>query len=321
MKNIADWSLAEPWLKYAVRLHLYGETRDRLQALHAQALEDVKIKAWLANVSAFHATVVNGHKNSELPIHQLLFLLELGLGTEVPEIQSAIDAILCHKDSSGVYQTMCVIPEHFGGTGKLTGGWALCDAPLLTAALLKAGISEQEVSPCVARLLALATEQGYPCAVSPELGSFRGPGKKTDCCPYATLAMLRLLDELPALREGSVADHCIETLLTLWADSRERHPYLFYMGTDFRKLKAPPLWYDLVCVLDCLSRFQTARSDARFADMLALLASKQGKDGWFTPESVYLKCKDWDFGQKKAPSPYLTYCCLRIAQRAGTLEP
>lgn len=321
MKNIADWSHTERWLQYAVRLRLRNEPRESLQTLHDQALEDGKIRAWLSNVSAFHDTVASGHKNPMLPIHQLHFLLALGFGTEVPEIRAAMDAIALRTDACGVWQSSVLIPEHYGGNGKLTGGWALCDAPLMAAALLKAGTPYESIRPGVDHLLSLAGQTGFPCAVSPELGSFRGPGKKDDLCPYATLAMLQLLAELPELREGKLAKSCVDALLCLWDNSRERHPYMFYMGTDFRKLKAPPMWYDLVSVLACLSQFECARSDTRFSDMLALLTAKQGQDGWFIPESIYLKCKEWDFGQKKEPSPYLTFCCLNIARRVGTLEP
>lgn len=321
MKNIADWSRTELWLQYAVRLHLQGEPRESLRALHDAALTDSKIKTWLSSVSTFHDTVVSGHKNPMLPVHQLRFLLELGFGTEVPEIRAAVEAVVRRRDARGVCQSTVLIPQHYGGSGEQTGAWALCDAPLMAAALLKAGTPYESIRPGVEHLLSLAGNGGFPCAGSGELGTFRGPGRKDDLCPYATLAMLRLLAELPEQKEGAVARTCVDALLNLWENSRELHPYMFYMGTDFRKLKAPPMWYDLVSVLDCLSRFECARVDARFADMLALLTAKQGQDGWFTPESIYLKCKEWDFGQKKEPSPYLTFCCLNIARRAGTLEP
>lgn len=49
--------------------------------------------------------------------------------------------------------------------------------------------------------------------------------------------------------------------------------------------------------------------------MVDLIEGEQGKDGFFTPESVYQKCKGWDFGQKKTASPYLSFLCLRILER------
>ena len=89
------------------------------------------------------------------------------------------------------------------------------------------------------------------------------------------------------------------------------------MGTDFRKLKAPSLWYDLLNVAAVLSRFPRVHADPRFKEMIRLIKSKGDEEGFFTPESVYLKLKAWDFGQKKTPSPYLTYLCLRILDRVG----
>jgi hypothetical protein len=53
--------------------------------------------------------------------------------------------------------------------------------------------------------------------------------------------------------------------------------------------------------------------------MLDVIRDKRDENGFFTPESVYIKMKDWDFGQKKAPSPYLTYLCLRIFEQSQAL--
>jgi hypothetical protein len=43
--------------------------------------------------------------------------------------------------------------------------------------------------------------------------------------------------------------------------------------------------------------------------MLEIIAAKATPDQRFIPQSIYQKCKDWDFGQKKWPSPWLTYLC------------
>jgi hypothetical protein len=68
-------------------------------------------------------------------------------------------------------------------------------------------------------------------------------------------------------------------------------------------------------VTDALSRFAFVREDERFLQMVSIIGEKRDENGLFTPESVYLKCKGWDFGQKKAPSGYLPYCCEKIFQR------
>lgn len=309
-------SHGEAWLQYCVRVNLLHEEKSTLAALRATALKDEKIRGYLQDVSHYHEQLVSNHKNPDLPIHKLHFLLDIGFDTSVPEVQTAISEIMKNKDAAGVYQSRTNIPKHFGGSGEDIFGWCLCDSPLLLLALVKAGVPyEEHIKPGVEYLANLPQMPGYPCTVSKEFGKFRGPGRKDDCCPYATLQMLRLFAELPEYRDTDLARRNIDALLTLWEQSLERHPYMFYMGTDFRKLKAPAMWYDIVSVSDCLSRYDYAKKDARFQEMLDIIRGKQREDGSFIPEAVYQKFKGWDFGQKKAPSPYLTFLCTRILER------
>ncbi len=93
---------------------------------------------------------------------------------------------------------------------------------------------------------------------------------------------------------------------------------MFYMGTDFRKLKVPLVWYDLIHVLDVLSRFPWLRDDPRLLDMLQVLKSKMDPQSRFTLESIWTVWKDWEFGQKRAPSRWLTLLAWRIMGRIET---
>lgn len=315
---IRDYLLSnsEEWLAYGVRVNLFHEEKHTLAELKEKALQNKKIKACLQDVSNYHEQLVSNHKNPDLPIHKLHFLLDLGFDMSVPEIEIAINEIMKHKDEYGIYQSLTNIPKHFGGTGEDGFGWCLCDSPLLLAALVKTGIPyDEHIRQGVEYLANLPQMPGYPCVVSKEFGKFRGPGRKDDCCPNATLSMLRLFAELPTYHEAEIVKNNVDAILMLWENSRERHPYMFYMGTDFRKLKAPAIWYDIVGVTDCLSKFEYAKKDSRFKEMIDIIKEKQTEDGLFIPEAVYQKCKEWDFGQKKVPSPYLTYLCTRILER------
>lgn len=306
----------EIWLQYATKINILNERKESLEDLRQQVLSDPKIRAYLNDITDYHSILVSNHKNPDLPIHKLLFLLDIGLYTEVSEIQIAVEKIMEHKDSNGVYQSLTNIPKHFGGSGEDMFGWCLCDAPLLLYALLKAGIDyEKHIKQGVDYLVSCYKTSGFPCTVSQELGKFRGPGRKDDCCPYASLMMLRLLSGIPEYYESQITKETAMGLLSLWENSLESHPYMFYMGTDFRKLKAPAMWYDIVSVVDVLSRFECVKSDARFREMVEIIRSKQDKSGLYTPESVFQKFKGWDFGQKKKPSPYLVYLCYQILDK------
>jgi hypothetical protein len=208
-----------------------------------------------------------------------------------------------------------------GGSGEDQLAWALCDAPVTLRALARMGWAEEpRLKAAVDYLVALRMERGWPCAVSKSLGGFRGPGKKGDPCPYATLVMLELLLELPSYRDSPAVSAGADCLLGLWERSRDEHPYIFYMGDDFRKLKAPLIWYDLLHVLEALSKVEGIRKDRRLGEMLDILQEKADARLLFTPESAYMAWKGQDFGQKKEASPYLSAIALGILSRTGRLS-
>lgn len=317
-----NWLLeSEPYVEYATRISILKQNKSSLHDLRNLVLLDSRIKRYLNDIANFNSMLVTNHKNPELPIHKLIFLLDVGLDTDVPEIDMAIKQITKNRDEYGMYKSMTNIPKHFGGSGEDTLSWSLCDAPLMLYALLKSGISyENNVKKGVEYIGTLQKDNGFPCTVSKELGKFRGPGKRDDCCPYATLIILKLLSLIPEYANSELVTIGINQLLDLWENSKVLHPYMFYMGTDFRKLKAPTMWYDIVSMSDCLSYFEVATKDKRFQEILDVIESKANQNNQFTPESIYQKCKDWDFGQKKQPSPWLTFLCLRILERSGRVS-
>ena len=132
--------------------------------------------------------------------------------------------------------------------------------------------------------------------------------------------MLKLLSLDPSDRDHPMAEKGAAALLDLWQERREKHPYMFFMGTDFSKLKAPLVWYDLLHVLDTLSNYPKFRNDTRLMSMAAMLKEKADPNGWYTPESVWTAWKDWEFGQKKAPSSWVTFLALRILERMENEE-
>ncbi|NOZ04540.1 MAG: hypothetical protein GXO92_08085 [FCB group bacterium] len=314
--HLTDWLLqGDPWVRYRTRIDLLGQSPDhpQVQQDYRETCEHPLVKGLLRDLSDWPDKILNNHKNSGHPLHKLVFLADLGLKPDVADLRAIIARIMQHQSAEGPFQVKMNIKPAYGGSGEDTLAWALCDAPLVLYALMKFGFGDHEqVRAGFEHVKSLVRENGWPCAAARELGSFRGPGRKADPCPYATLLMVKaiaLTDDRDAARVG------IETLLTLWEQSMERHPYMFYMGTDFRKLKAPLIWYDIVHLADVLSRCPDAVRDKRFIRIAELVFSKADEDGRYTPESVWRPWKDWDFGRKKAPSRWLTLIIKRIEQR------
>lgn len=317
-----EWLLqGDSWIEYRTRLDLLDQTEKDPQVVtaHKAMLADVKIQSLLTELMDWPGTVLNSHKSASQPFHKLAFIADLGLRVSDPPVKKIANKVMEHQSKQGPFQLPTNIPTHFGGSGQDEWAWALCDAPIVVAALIQMGLSDDKrVQTAIKHLDRLVRDNGWPCVVSPELGKFRGPGRKEDPCPYATLVMLKMLAHVPELRESKSAKIGVETLLSLWDESKERHPYMFFMGTDFRKLKAPLFWYDILHVLDVLSHFKWAKKDKRFKEMLKLVESKADGGGRYTSESIWTAWKDWDFGQKKTPSQGLTLFVQRILKRTNT---
>jgi hypothetical protein len=82
-------------------------------------------------------------------------------------------------------------------------------------------------------------------------------------------------------------------------------------------LSEPKVWYDLVHMLEVLSRFPWLRENPRLLDMLGVLKRKMDPQGRFTLESAWMAWKGWEFGQKKVPSRWLTLTAWRIMGITG----
>ncbi len=316
-----EWLLqGEPWIEYRTRIDLLGQTEKDPRVITARKamLADVKIRSLLIELTDWPGIVLNSHKSASQPFHKLAFIADLGLRVSDPPIKRIANKVMEHQSKQGPFQLTMNIPTHFGGSGKDEGAWALCDAPIIVAALIQMGLgNDKRTQTAIKHMDGLIRDNGWPCAVSPELGKFRGPGRKDDPCPYATLVMLKALAGIPELQEGKSAKIGVETLLSLWDKSKDQHPYMFFMGTDFRKLKAPLFWYDILHVLDVLSLFKWAVKDKRFKEMLKIVESKADDDGRYIPESIWTAWKDWDFSQKKIPSKGLTFFVQRILKRTN----
>jgi hypothetical protein len=319
MRAPIDWLLeGESWIEYRIRRDLLGQSEEQPQVLSARKamLENRQIQILLLELADWPGKVISSHKSAGQPFHKLTFIADLGLNTNDPGMDPIIERILKHQSVEGPFQLPMSIPSHNGGTDQDQWAWALCDAPLIVYALVKFGLKDQpEMQTAVQYLVGLLRENGWPCIVSKELGKFRGPGRKADPCPFATLAMLKALSDIEEYRDSSACRIGAETLLRLWSESTTQHPYMFYMGTDFRKLKAPLVWYDLLHVLDALSQFPALKRDPRLVEMVDLLKSKADRQGRFTVESAWTAWKDWEFGQKSEPSRWLTLLAWRIIQR------
>ena len=319
-RSVISWLLSEgaPWVRYRTLVDLLDRSQDdpEVIATRQAMLGHPAVQALIAEAATWPGYPLKRHNDAKHPLHKLAVLADFGLRADDPGMDRVIAAVMVHQSPEGAFQTVTLVPKAFGGTGEEMWTWMLCDAPTLLYALLGFGLGDDErVQAAVEHLVSLVRENGWPCAASPDLGKFRGPGRKADPCPIVNVYALKALSQVPGLFDSPATRAGVEMLLWHWEHQAERKIYLFGIGTDFRKLKYPFIWYDILHVTDVLSRFPFARRDPRLREMVEVILSKQDDQGRFRPESVWMAWKRWEFGQKKAPSPWITLLALRVTKR------
>lgn len=319
MKDVIAWLVqSEPWVEYNARVHLLNQPEKSPAVISAKKimLKDSKIKKIIEDLHLWPGSPLKRHNDANHLLHKLTLAADLGLTQEDDGIQVVIDKISNRKSEEGVFQVLVNIPIRFGGSGTDQFSWMLCDAPLIMYAIAKFGLDEEkDVEQSAKHIVSLIRENGWPCAVSNDLGKFRGPGRKADPCPYANLAILKALSQMKKWRNSNECKIGAESLLELWEKRKEKKPYLFGMGSRFKKLKVPLIWYDVLHVTEVLSQFHWLRNDERLIEMVDIIKQKADEKGRYTAESVWRAWKGWDFGQKREPSAWLTFLVERILKR------
>jgi hypothetical protein len=287
-----------------------------VKSARAEMVSHPKVRELVAQTATWGERALKRHNDASHPIYAFSTLADFGLVADDPGLDAGIEAVMAHQSPEGPFQTVVLLPKQFGGSGKEEWSWILCDAPTLLYALLGYGLGKDpRVQRAVAHLERAVDENGWHCLATPDLGTFKGPGRREDPCPIVNVYALKALALVPDLADSSAIRAGAEMLLSHWECQRERKMFLFGIGTDYRKLKYPYVWYNLLHVVEVLSRFPFVYDDARFLDMVEAIVAQADAEGRFTATSMYRAWKDWSFADKKHPSPWLTFLCCRVLKR------
>ena len=310
----------EPWTRYRTMVDLLGcsESDPDVQEARAEMLYHPLVQALVDGVNEWPGYPLKRHNDAKHPLYKFSTLADFGVRADDPGMQTAIRSVMDHQSEDEPYQVIVNIPKAFGGTGEDQWTWMLCDFPTLLYSLLAMGVGDDPgVQKAVDYLAGLVDENGYRCKADPALGKFRGPGSREHPCPIANVYALKALSMVPDYLDSPATRTAAESLLSHWELQGQQKYYLFGIGTDFRKLKYPFVWYDILHVVDVLSRFPFVRDDPLFLEMFATITKQADGNGCYTASSMYMAWKGWSFADKKEPSPWLTYLVQRIESRVS----
>ncbi len=311
----------EPWTRYRALTDLGCRATDEAHAARARhtLIADARVRALIARASNWPGYALKRHNDAAHPIYAVATLADFGLDRNVPGINAIAHSVLSHFDGDG-FETYLWLPRFLTKEDEDTErwGWMLCDSPTLLYALLAFGYeSDSRVQQAVETLRDLGGDDGWQCGAATSLPRFAGPGRKADPCPMATIYALKALSLVPEAQASRAVALGIETILAHWEHQADYKLRMFGIGTDFRRIKYPYVWYDILHVTDVLSRYPAAVADDRFTAMLAALTEQADESGRYTASSMYRAWSDWSFADKKRPSPWLTFLVTRILARAA----
>ena len=275
------------------------------------------VQALSGRAAAWPGYPLKRHNDAAHPLYALSTLADFGLTRDDAGVAEVAEAVLAHFDGEG-FETLLWLPRFL--TREAEDGerwaWMLCDAPTLLYALLAFGYgSDERVEAAVQALVERAADNGWRCGAAGSLPRFGGPGRRDDTCPMATVYALKALSLTPSAAEEPIAGAGVEALLSHWRHRLDYKLKMFGIGTEFRKLRYPFVWYDLLHVSDVLSRYPVARADPRFEEMVSVLTGQADEAGRYTAGAMYRAWKGWSFADKKAPSPWLTFLVRRVERR------
>ena len=310
---------AEPWTRYRFLIDVAGLGDDETDVAGAHrdmlshpAVTDLIDTEW-------PGYPLKRHNDAAHPIYAIATIADFGLTRDDPGIDRLAGKVLAHFDGVG-FETLLWLPRFLTKEKADSEAWAwmLCDTPTLLYSLIAFGYGDDpKVQAAIAALEGRVEDNGWRCGAAASIPKFSGPGRKDDTCPMATTYALKVIAQLPDRRDSDVAAAGVEALLQHWEHQKDYKLKMFGIGTDFRKLKYPFVWYDILHVADVLSRFPVARRDPRLTEMVNEITTQSDPDGRYRAGSMYRAWKDWSFADKRDVSPWLTMLVLRIQARIG----
>jgi len=305
--KVIDWLLEDnSWLKFAVETQLLGKKAEPSLVAADSKIQVLinRLKDSSVGIPALKSGKV-AYTSTGNAFWDLFFLADIGLKVEDIHIQNEINDLFKLQQDDGTF----ILQD-----GTKSGYF--CIPTIILASLAKMGYNND---PHILRFIERIFETqrldgGWHCALN------RAKGKKlqdTESCPMDNLNILMLLGQYDTYRNDTRLNGAIDLLLVHWKKRMDPwRPYGFGIGNDYLKLKYPAVKYEILRVLDVLSIYPYAIKSKEFNEMFELVM-KKSPDGRFFAESVSRSYSEFDFGQTKLPSRWITFLIYRIQKRIG----
>jgi hypothetical protein len=312
--NPVPWLLkSEPWTRLRTMTDLLGISPASAEVKKAkkESTQHPKIQQLVQETAQWFPARITRHDNSNNSNYKIALLAELGVLAADKDLKSITDQVLSHTENGllAVRQDLPLKDKINVGEGE----WhALpCDSPQITYALLLMGMDNPVITQTIEKLKEKwETPQGWFCHFSFVDSQYK---KYHAGCPMAGLMALEAFSQIPELKESRYAKNAFEPLLF----HKELGESIYYFGRAkrFWTFKYPFVWYNALYLGDVLTRFGFLKGNPIVKEIVDWIEESQDEQGRFKPTSTWMPYKDWEFGNKKEASPWITMICCRILKR------
>lgn len=298
-KEVINWLLEGPnWLKYAVETQLLDMRQDVQPVLQDSSI--IKIIERLKNrQTGIPALKEKGLSYTEAgnAYWDLFFLADIGLTIDDLKLKNEIESVFSLQVPGGTFMTeRAMEPNYF------------CRSAIILSSMARMDYRDD---PRLNKYIQVIVNSQRPD------GGWHCEDWYTESCPMDDQNILMLLGQYEKYRIDSRFNGGIDLLLEHW-ERRDQNwrLSLFGIGKRYMSLMYPAVKYGILRVLDVLSLFPYAVKSEGFTSMLDFVHQKS-KDGKYFAEITDASYADFDFGQKKEPSRWLTFLINRIEKRTG----
>jgi len=301
--NIISWLLDGPeWSQFAVQKQLLD-----LDPAFGDSNKSNKIKRLIEIIQSedqgFDVLIKGNISYTSELYWYLFFLSDVGFKAEDLKFEEEFQKVLELEDNN----------HKFLISKEMKPDYFCISSILLTAMARMSKIVIDRLRPHLNVLIeAQRLDGGWHCAKSRAVGQKL---EESTSCLMDNLNILMLLGEYEEYQNAPKLNGAIDLFFEHWRKrGKNWRPYGFGIGSDFKRLRYPAFKYGILRVLDVLSLYPYAVKMTEFKDMLAYVLQKSD-NGKYWAESVSKMFKEFDFGQKKEPSRWLTFLINRIEKR------
>ncbi len=308
------WLLeSNPWTKYKVLTDLQNKSvsLSEISSAKQKLINHPLIQDLIEETKDWLPKAPTRNNDATISYYKLRMLTDFGLTINDAGIKEIVEKAYSHRiDNLFASRGIEPIKPQKDKPDPYADIWHIspCNAPIILYSLLCLDPDNTLIKKAVSELkIRWENKPGWFCHYFFVDSMFK---KLNVGCQMAGLMALEVFSKMPELKESIFAQNAFHPLKYHYEYGKTM--YYFGRSKRFWTLKYPFVWYNALYLAEVVTRFEFTKNEKLVKELIMWIEQSQDDQGRFTPTSMFMAYKGWDFANKKEPSPWITYLCCRI---------